>query len=72
MRSKSDIIFMRESKIDPIFKGDNIMLYFFSLNQSFVPLNFPGKIFYETNLIDIVYFFPSLGFCFIGFVLVKF
>ena len=40
----------------------NIMLYSFSLNQGFVPLGFPGKVFNEATLIIIVYFFSFTEF----------
>ena len=42
--------------------GDNIMLYSFFLNQGFVPLGFPGKVFNEATLIIIVYSFSFTEF----------
>lgn len=41
---------------------DNIMLYSFFLNQGFVPLGFPGKVFNEATLIIIVYSFSFTEF----------
>ena len=35
-------------------RGDSIMLYSFFLNQGFVPLSFPGKVFNEATLIIII------------------
>ena len=43
-------------------RGDSIMLYSFFLNQGFVPLGFPGKVFNETTLIIIVYSFSFTEF----------
>ena len=43
-------------------RGDNIMLYSFFLNQGFVPLGFPGKVFNEATLIIIVYSFSFTEF----------
>ena len=43
-------------------RGLNIMLYSFSLNQGFVPLGFPGKVFNEAASIKIVYSFPFTRF----------
>ena len=43
-------------------RGDCIMLYSFFLNQGFVPLDFPGKVFNETTLIIIVYSFSFTEF----------
>ena len=42
--------------------GDSIMLYSFFLNQGFVPLGFPGKVFNEATLIIIVYSFSFTEF----------
>ena len=38
------------------------MLYSFFLNQGFVPLGFPGKVFNEATLIINVYSFSFIGF----------
>ena len=43
-------------------QGLKIMLYSFSLNQGFVPLGFPGKVFNEATLIIIVYSFSFTEF----------
>ena len=43
-------------------RGDSIMLYSFFLNQGFVPLGFPGKVFNEATLIIIVYSFSFTEF----------
>ena len=43
-------------------RGLNIILYSFSLNQGFVPLGFPGKVFNEATLIIIVYSFSFTEF----------
>ena len=59
--SKIDLI-MRESEVILFSTRDNIMLYSFFLNQGFVPLGFPGKVFNEATLIIIVYSFSFTEF----------